>query len=216
MTIERYFTENSDGTIEFTPIAKDDARLTYRHLIEHLSNYREKIKEEQNLLDITPKENEDLLKGCLNNLIKYKVELRVVENQFESVKRWFDKNNLPYPGSSKDQKQKERQKEYLDEYKALIQRKFKGGDTNESPYDPYLGLTFIEWNSLSKQKQVERLADMARSDEKFSYLVWHKRFKLEFPEGYSVEMGRYKKKFRRSNRGEQFAINGLAFYKKNR
>jgi hypothetical protein len=106
MAIERHFTENSDGTIEFTPIAKDEARLIFRQLKESLSFYREKIKKEQNLLDITPKENEDLLKRYLKILIMSKVELLVIVNQFKSVKRWFDKNNLPYPDSSEDQKPK--------------------------------------------------------------------------------------------------------------
>ena len=78
------------------------------------------------------------------------------------------------------------------------------------------GVSYSNWISLSKQAKVEHLAGMAREDTNLSYHVWHNNFKLEFPEGYSVEMGRYKKKFRRSNRGEQFAINGLAFYKKNR
>ena len=79
MTIERYFTENSDGTIEFTPIAKDDARLTYIHLIEHLSNYREKIKEEQNLLAFAPilvtlEQAIRFFTDYLNGNIYYKVE----------------------------------------------------------------------------------------------------------------------------------------------
>ena len=78
------------------------------------------------------------------------------------------------------------------------------------------GVSYSNWISLSKQAKVEHLAGMAREDRGLSYHVWHNNFKLEFPEGYSVEMGRYKKKFRRSNRGEHFAINGLAFYKKNR
>ena len=91
-------------------------------------------------------------------------------------------------------------------------RDLKKYDTDEIKW----GIPYYNWISLSKQAKVELLAGMAREDTNLSYHVWHNNFKLEFPEGYSVEMGRYKKKFRRSNRGEQFAINGLAFYKKNR
>ena len=59
MKIDLHFTENSDGTIEFTPIDVDRARLIYRQLIESLSYLRKKIDAKQNLLDITPKENDD-------------------------------------------------------------------------------------------------------------------------------------------------------------
>jgi hypothetical protein len=122
MKINRNFTEKSDGIIEFTPIAEGDARIIYNYLRDHLSYLRKKINQEQNLLDITPKENENLLKGCLKNLIMFKADLEVTENKFESVKRWFDKNNLPYPGSHKD-RLKIKRRELLEDY---ISRKAGG------------------------------------------------------------------------------------------
>jgi len=127
MKIERKFTENSDGTIEFTPLAEGDARIIYNYLRDHLSYLRKKINQEQNLLDITPKENEILLKGCLKNLIMFKADLEVTENKFESVKRWFDKNNLPYPGSPEDQKQKARQRKLLEDHISQKRKKVEGG-----------------------------------------------------------------------------------------
>ena len=123
MKINRNFTEKSDGIIEFTPIAEGDARIIYNYLRDHLSYLRKKINQEQNLLDITSKENNDLKKDCLKNLIMFKADLEVTENKFESVKRWFDENNLPYPGSPEDQKQKARQRKLLEDY---ISRKAGG------------------------------------------------------------------------------------------
>ena len=127
MKINRNFTEKSDGIIEFTPIAEGDARIIYNYLRDHLSYLRKKINQEQNLLDITPKENENLLKGCLKNLIMFKADLEVTENKFESVKRWFDENNLPYPGSPEDQKQKARQRKLLEDYTSQKRKKVEGG-----------------------------------------------------------------------------------------
>ena len=126
MTIERYFTENGEGTIEFTPIDVDHARLIYRQLIERLSYLRKKIDAKQNLLDITPKENDDLKKDCLEKLFMFKTGLGDVENQFQSVKRWFDKNKLPYPESPEDQLKKDEQRIILEEW--ISRRRKKVGD----------------------------------------------------------------------------------------
>ena len=113
MKIERNFTENGEGTIEFTPIAVDHARLIYRQLIERLSYLRKKIDAKQNLLDITPKENDVLKKDCLIKILMYKADLEVTQNQFKSVKKWYDNHKLPYPGSHKDRLKKEFLKDYI-------------------------------------------------------------------------------------------------------
>ena len=126
MTIERYFTENGEGTIEFTPIDVDRARLIYRQLIESLSYLRKKIDAKQNLLDITPKENDDLKKDCLEKLFMFKTGLGDVENQFQSVKRWFDKNKLPYPESPEDQLKKDEQRIILEEWISRRRKKVVG------------------------------------------------------------------------------------------
>ena len=125
MKIDLHFTENSDGTIEFTPIDVDRARLIYRQLIERSFDLRKKIYQEQILLDITPKENEILLKGCLKNLIMFKADLEVTQNQFKSVKKWYDNHKLPYPGSHKDRLKKD----LLEDYKS--RKKKKKLNTNE-------------------------------------------------------------------------------------
>ena len=46
MKIERKFTENSDGSIEFTPLDEGDARIIYNYLRDHLSYLRKKINQE--------------------------------------------------------------------------------------------------------------------------------------------------------------------------
>ena len=50
----------------------------------------------------------------------YKADLEVTENKFESVKRWFDKNNLPYPGSHKDRLKKELLKDYTSQKRKKV------------------------------------------------------------------------------------------------
>ena len=132
------------------------------------------------------------IEGGMRKIIEMRLEkVQTITKEMESFKRFDPKQPKVELNKSID----------LKEY-----------DTNEIKWE----IPYHKWISLSKQAKVELLAGMAREDRGLSYHVWHNNFKLEFPEGYSVEMGRYKKKFRRSNRGEQFAINGLAFYKKNR
>ena len=75
--------QKSGENIEYTPIDEDQARLDYDQLRERLSFLRKKIIRKQELLDITPKENEDLQRHCLEYLIVHKDELRKTENQFE-------------------------------------------------------------------------------------------------------------------------------------
>ena len=133
MKIERYFTENGEGTIEFTPIAVDHARLIYRQLIERLSYLRKKIDAEQNLLDITPKENDDLKKDCLEKLFMFKTGLGDVENQFQSVKRWFDKNKLPYPESPKDRLLEKKRRKRLEDY--ISRKRGKAGGKRKKDWD---------------------------------------------------------------------------------
>ena len=40
--MERYFSKNSDGTVEFTPIAVTDSRYIYDQLRDRLSDLRKK------------------------------------------------------------------------------------------------------------------------------------------------------------------------------
>lgn len=69
------------------------------------------------------------------------------------------------------------------------------------------------WNILTKQKQVEILADKARNDIENGPTYWKNKFQAQFPEGYSVELHRYKKKFDIKYRNKKFKINGLTFYR---
>ena len=126
MKIDLHFTENSDGTIEFTPIDVDRARLIYRQLIESLSYLRKKIDAKQNLFDITPKENDALKKDCLEKLIMFKVDLKVTEKQFKSVKMWYDNHKLPYPESPEDQLKKDEQRIILEEWISRRRKKVVG------------------------------------------------------------------------------------------
>ena len=59
----------SNKTNKYSLISEDDARFDYHQLRERLSYLREKIIKEQDLLDITPNDNIDLKRDCLENLI---------------------------------------------------------------------------------------------------------------------------------------------------
>ncbi len=86
-------------------------------------------------------------------------------------------------------------------------------DTNDGMGNKF-GYLYYEWNQLTKQKKVEILADLARKDPEMKPTDWRDKFRGEFPEGYSVELGRYKIKFNKKYRNQQFVINGLNFYNK--
>lgn len=91
----------------------------------------------------------------------------------------------------------------------------KQGNTKsagDGMYNKY-GYSYYDWKNLTKQRQVEILADMARKDTVNTQNQWWNNFKAEFPEGYSTELGRYRDKFKIKNRHQQFKINGLIFYK---
>ena len=115
----------SNKTNKYSSTSEDGVRLDYNQLRERLSYLREKIIKEQDLLEITPNDNIDLKRDCLEKLIVFKVELRKTENEFKSVKKWFDKNNLPYPYSEEDQQKKEQSRKLLEEYISLIKKKIK-------------------------------------------------------------------------------------------
>jgi hypothetical protein len=119
------FKQMSNKTNKYSPTSEDGARFDYHQLRERLSYLREKIIKEQDLLDITPNDNIGLKSDCLEKLIVFKVELRKTENEFKSVKKWFDKNNLPYPYSEEDQQKKEQSRKLREEYISLIKKKIK-------------------------------------------------------------------------------------------
>ena len=65
----------SNKTNKYSLISEDDARFDYHQLRERLSYLREKIIKEQDLLDITSKDNEILKKDCLEKLKVFKVDV---------------------------------------------------------------------------------------------------------------------------------------------
>lgn len=84
-------------------------------------------------------------------------------------------------------------------------------DTDDGNQDKY-GYYYKDWINLTKQHRVEILADMARKDTEKKPTDWREKFRAEFPEGYSVELGRYTTKFEKQYRNQAFIINGLNFY----
>jgi len=72
------------------------------------------------------------------------------------------------------------------------------------------GISNIKWAGMRKMDKVRHMVELAREDEEYSSVKWRDRFRKEFPDSYSVELGRIRDEM---PRGEKFAINGLAFYK---
>ena len=118
-TMSRYFSKNSDGTVEFTP------RYIFDQLRDRISDLREKIDKEQNQLYITPKEDVAIKVIIMKKLIIYKVELGKTEDKFKSVKEWYDKNNLPYPHSTEDQRKKKLLEDYISRKKRMNEYEIK-------------------------------------------------------------------------------------------
>lgn len=96
--------------------------------------------------------------------------------------------------------------------KEVIHHKKNSVDTDDGNQDKY-GYYYKDWINLTKQHRVEILADFARKDIKKTSNHWWCEFKAEFPDGYSVELARYKTKFKKTNKHEKFKKNGLMFYK---
>ena len=50
----------------------------------------------------------------------YKADLEVTQNQFKSVKKWYDNHKLPYPGSHKDRLKKDLLEDYISRKKKKL------------------------------------------------------------------------------------------------
>ncbi len=121
--------------------------------------------------------------------------IRPIMNEAYSYKI-LKKNRIPIRGSKNENH--------------IFQNESK--EPNDGMYT-FLGYSHKEWNLFTKQKRVEIFAGNARKDIDNSQNHWWKKFKAEFPKGYSTELLRYKKKFKKQNRQKPFKINGLTFYK---
>ena len=53
-------------------------------------------------------------------LIRLKVRLNKTNDQFESIKNWYDENKIPPPGSSEDNKKIKLQKLYVEKVRERI------------------------------------------------------------------------------------------------
>ena len=122
------FKLNEDGVLVFHPIDKEDAERIWSDLRVELTFLRNNLSGKEDWLDIVPHEHTKIKIITHIEVIRIERILEATEEKFESVKNWFDKKNLNYPGSPEHQKQKARQRKYLDAYMAHIKRKIKGED----------------------------------------------------------------------------------------
>lgn len=137
---------------------------------------------------------------------KYKRQIREINTWFnefdfvpDKIESFIDDNEKTDPLKSMP-----KQKEDTSRIK-------ESKDTNDGMRNKY-GYPYKDWINLTKQHRVEILADMARKDTKIKPTDWRNKFRAEFPEGYSVELGRYTTKFEKQYRNQAFIINGLNFY----
>lgn len=142
----------------------------------------------------------------LHKIDKYKQQIIKLDTWFnefdfipDNIKSFIDDNEKTDPLKSMP-----KQKEDTSRIK-------ESKDTDDGNQDKY-GYYYKDWINLTKQHRVEILADMARKDTKIKPTDWRDKFRAEFPEGYSVELGRYTTKFEKQYRNQAFIINGLNFY----
>ena len=104
--------------------------------------------------------------------------------------------------------------EALEKLLELLKAKTQGG-TRKTSLSEILATAIPEfnWQQSSKKERVRFLSELARKDEAQSPTWWRARFRSQFPEGYSTELGRVRDEFYREYPRGTFAINGLAFYK---
>jgi len=104
--------------------------------------------------------------------------------------------------------------EALEKLLELLESETQSG-TREKSLSERLSTAIPEfnWQQSSKKERVRLLSEFARQDETRPHTWWRARFRSEFPEGYSTELGRVRDEFYREYQGRTFAINGLAFYK---
>lgn len=84
-------------------------------------------------------------------------------------------------------------------------------NTEEIGEPTRFGIKITEWFYLTKQKQIEIAAEKARQDKKRLPDYWRGKFRENFS-NYSMELARYRKKFKKQHPDEKFIINGLTFY----
>ena len=122
-------------------------------------------------------------------------------------------SNMSYIGNTPDTEARKKQTEVLEQILEQLKTETQGGKKVKSLSARLSTIPGYDWQQKSKIERVRLLSELARKDEVQSPTWWRARFRSEFPEGYSTELGRVRDKFYREYPGEKFAINGLAFYK---
>ena len=117
---DNLFEYNNDGMLQFFPIDETDARKIYFDLIKDKDYLRNKIVQEEHLLDLLAGDNGGIKKPSIEALILLKDRLNKTKDKFESIKNWYDKNNIPSPGSSEDHKKIKLQKLYVEKVRERI------------------------------------------------------------------------------------------------
>ena len=96
------FKLNEDGVLVFHPIYKEDAERIWSDLRVELTFLRNNLSGKEDWLDIVPHEHTKIKIITHIEVIRIERILEATEEKFESVKNWFDKKNLNYPGSPWD------------------------------------------------------------------------------------------------------------------
>ena len=125
-------------------------------------------------------------------------------------------SNMSYIGNTPDTEARKKQTEVLEQILEQLKTETQGGKKVKSLSARLSTIPGYDWQQKSKIEKVRLLSVLARRDIAQSPTSWQEKFKSEFPEGYSTELGRLRDEFYRDYPGEKFAVNGLTFYKGDR
>lgn len=183
--------------------------------IEGRNLYFERSLENRNTLINNLDPNTYVFKKYINKIIGIEILLKMIISQALDDKECYNYSLSPAMETFIDLETMINQESNLEKEDVLTIIE-ENKNVNDGMHNKY-GYSYYDWNLLTKQRQVEILADMAREDINNGPIHWLKEFQKEFPspKGYSVQLLRYKKKFKDKNRHrhQKFIINGLSFYK---
>ena len=90
------FKIGEDGKYIFTPINQDDAEFVLSNIIEALRHFRNKVKNNEDLLDVVQNENKKQENNQFKLLIKNEILKKV------AVEDWYNKKGIRLPSDPEE------------------------------------------------------------------------------------------------------------------
>ena len=118
------FKIDGDGKYIFTPINQDDAEFVLSNIIEALRHFRNKVKNNEDLLDVVQNENKKQENNQFKLLIKNEILKKV------AVEDWYNKKGIRLPSDPEEIEFRGKGKKllelYIENLRKDIQNKIKG------------------------------------------------------------------------------------------